>query len=143
MFNTGFLIALSKADAKIIDPETRHLFLPQIMTYTLIILLALILITNGKKIVNQITGLKDNWKELDFIKNWKIFTGNLILLFGYVIALNMVGFIVASVIYVFLTIVLFYQSMHKSILIKAGSIAISVPLIVWFLFGFLLKITLP
>lgn len=128
---------------KIISPETRHLFLPRIMTYIIVGLFVLIIITNWKNIFNRIKLLKGNWRDMDLVKNKTVFWGTLILLFGYAGALNVLGFFIASIIYIFLTVLLFYKTVNKRTLIRATVTSFSVTTITWFLFGILLNITLP
>lgn len=128
---------------KIINPQTRHLFLPRIMTYLVLGLLILILITNWKKILTKLSLTKNNWRELDLVKNKKMFWSNLGLLFGYAIALNLVGFIASSIIYIFLSILLFYNSLSKKMILTATITSLLVTIVIWLLFGVVLNITLP
>lgn len=138
-----FFLASAGENTSIINTEMRHLFFPKIITYTLITLFVLLMITNRKKIISTLVNIKEHGKSLDIVTNKKIFFGNLILLFGYVILLDLIGFAIATLTYVFLTILLFYKKATKKTLILAGTVSVSVTVFVVVLFGIIFRITLP
>jgi hypothetical protein len=127
----------------LIDPETRHLFLPGIITKILIILFVLLIFVSRRKIAVNLKNFDKKWHQANFIVNWKIFFGNLALLIGYVFLLELVGFIPATLAYVFLTVLLFTQFVSKRELIKAGIVSVVTTAVVFVVFGVMFNITLP
>ena len=127
----------------LIDPETRHLFLPNIITKTLIILFVLLLFVSRKKIAANFKNFDKKWHQANFIVNRKIFFGNLALLLGYVLLLDMITFIPATLIYVFLTVLLFTQYVTKKEVVKAAIVSAATTGVVYLVFGMMFNITLP
>lgn len=127
----------------LIDPETRHLFLPDIITKTLIILFILLLFVNRHKIAANFKNFDKKWHQANFIVNWKIFFGNLALLLGYVLLLDLITFIPATLIYVFMTVLLFTQYVTKKEVVKAAIVSAATTGVVYLVFGVMFNITLP
>jgi hypothetical protein len=136
-------IATLFLSSKIIDMDNRHLFFPNIVTKALLILFVLLIAVNSKKIYNAMRNLKTRDKEINIIKNWKLFLGNLALLFGYVLLLDMLGFVIATILYVFLTVVLFYGSLSKRVLTMASVISVITVSTIYIVFNMVFRITLP
>lgn len=137
------IIATLFLSSKIIDMDNRHLFFPNIVTKALLILFVLLIAVNSKKIYNAMRNLKTRDKEINIIKNWKLFLGNLALLFGYVLLLDMLGFVIATILYVFLTVVLFYGSLSKRVLTMASVISVITVSTIYIVFNMVFRITLP
>ncbi|SHE80109.1 tripartite tricarboxylate transporter TctB family protein [Alkalibacter saccharofermentans] len=130
-------------NSSIIDMANRHLFFPELVTKVLGVLFILLLITNSKKIFKTIRNIKTRDKEINIFKNWKLFFGNLALLFGYVFLLDWLGFIIATALYMFLTILLFYGTTSKKIILMALAVSGTTVSAIYIIFGTVFRITLP
>ncbi|MBN1365549.1 MAG: tripartite tricarboxylate transporter TctB family protein [Syntrophaceae bacterium] len=123
--------------------STSHWFFPKIIITILIILgLAIIIL----KIVHRIKSKKPligNGKKF-FVENYdkvKLF-GSVLLLVLYILALEWIGFLAASLIFIFLFNVLFSGIKWKSLIISA-TISVASVMFIWLIFGVLFHITLP
>lgn len=123
--------------------STEHLIMPTIIAIILIILLAAIIITEG------IARTKNG--EGFFVKPGRFFNedadlfkeiGTLVLFAGYIFCMDIIGFTVTSIIFVFLFNCL-YAGVSKKALVPSIIISIVAPLIVSIMFGVVFKITLP
>lgn len=131
------------ATVNLIDPETRHLFLPNIITKVLLLLFVLLLFVSRHKIAANFKNFDKKWHQANFIVNWKIFFGNLVLLLGYVFLLDLISFIPATLAYVFLSVLLFTQFITKREVVKASIVSAATTGLVYLVFGVMFNITLP
>lgn len=141
MLNQSWVTLASAVN--LINPETRHLFLPSIITRILLMLFVLLLFINRHKITTNLKNLDKKWHKANFIVNWKIFFGNLALLVGYVMLLDLISFLPATLIYVFLTVLLFSQLITKREIVKAAIVSAATSGLVYLVFGVMFNITLP
>lgn len=128
---------------RIINNDTRHLFFPTIVTYALVTLFILMILVNSKKIIATIKNTIKNIQKIDLMVNKLVFFGNLTLLFGYVVLLELIGFAVSTLIYIFLSILLFYKKSDKTTMMRAGIVSVTTTVLVVVVFGILFRITLP
>ena len=123
--------------------STEHLIMPTIIAIILVILLAAIIITEG--IARTKNGQDFFVKPGRFFKEdtdyFKLF-GTLVLFAGYIFCMDIIGFTVTSIIFVFLFNCL-YAGVSKKALVPSILISIVAPLIVSIAFGVVFKITLP
>lgn len=124
--------------------STSHMFFPKIIITLLIILGAVIVIPKAAAVLRA---AKDGnaIKFHFFVENFdklKLF-GTVILMILYVLALDLVGFLPASVLFVFLFNVLFCGTLEKKSLGISALIAVVFPVAVWLIFGKLFNVTLP
>ncbi|MBB6450044.1 hypothetical protein HNR44_002022 [Geomicrobium halophilum] len=122
--------------------STSHLIFPRIIIGLLILLGAILLITNFLK------RLRDQSKVFKF----KLFTdnydkakfyGSIVLLITYAVSLEQIGFFLSSVIFVTLLTLLYIGNLkRKSILISLVN-SMSITFVFWYVFGQLFDITLP
>ncbi|WP_425542219.1 tripartite tricarboxylate transporter TctB family protein [Salinibacillus aidingensis] len=120
-----------------------HTIFPKIVLSILITLLILIIV---RRIVTRIKeGKSKKFNFNFFIDNYDKpkFYGTIILLLGYGIIMEPIGFLLSSILFMFLIMLLFIGDLkRKSILLSlANSIITSV--FIWFLFGQMFNITLP
>lgn len=122
-----------------------HYFFPKIVIGIIVFLSAIILI---QKIFEIVKDKKSGVEKKTFrffepgFDKVKLF-GSLALFIGYVACLKPLGFLLASIIFVFLFNVLFCATLKlKSLLISAAVSVIS-STTVWYLFGVVFRITLP
>lgn len=124
--------------------STSHLFFPKIIITILIVLgLCIILPKIIKRIKNKQPLFPKDMKF--FIKNYnkvKLF-GTLILLVLYILALQWIGFVPASLIFIFLFNVLFCGTLEWMSLLVSGIITVVSVIATWLVFGVLFNITLP
>lgn len=123
--------------------STQHWIVPRIIIGVLVILLLAIIITEGRARVKEgkpffVKPGKFFIANADYVKLF----GSLILFAGYVFCLEIIGFTVTSMVFVFLFNLLYGGTSKKSIIV---SIIISVvaALIISILFGVVFNITLP
>ncbi len=119
-----------------------HKIVPKIILIVLIILGAWIIITSYLE--NKKRGTKKE-KFKFFIDGYdKVkFFGTIGLLVAYVIALEYIGFLVSSIVFIFVTTMFFYGTNDKKTVIVSGISAITTSVLVWYLFGTVFNITLP
>ncbi|SFG77487.1 tripartite tricarboxylate transporter TctB family protein [Oribacterium sp. WCC10] len=123
--------------------STEHWIVPRIVICILCILLAAIIITEGRARVAKGEAFFSMPKKFfkdnpDFIKLF----GTLVLFVGYIVTLDIIGFTLTSIIFVFLFNILYAGTSPKSIGISL-LIAVVASLIVSIAFGVFFKITLP
>lgn len=123
--------------------STEHWIMPRIVMAVLAVLLAAIIITEGRarvKAGGSFIGKPKPFfkKDYDKLKFW----GTLVLFAAYIWCLDIIGFTVTSMIFVFLFNILYAGCSRKSLILSAvlaivGSLVISV------MFGVVFNITLP
>jgi putative tricarboxylic transport membrane protein len=123
--------------------STEHLLMPKIIGTLLVILLAVIILVEGRARKAK-TGKFFGTVGKFFRDNadYKKLFGTLILFIGYILAVEEIGFTVTSIIFVFLFNVL-YTGWSKKALRTSIIISIAAPLIVSLIFGVAFNITLP
>lgn len=123
--------------------STQHWIVPRIIMGVLVVLLAAIIITEGRARVKEGGSF--------FVKPGKFFIdgydkkklwGTLILFIGYIFVIDKVGFTVTSIVFVLLFNLL-YTGLGKKEVITSVIIAIVAPLLISILFGVVFNITLP
>lgn len=122
-----------------------HTIMPKIILGVLVIL-AIVLLIQGLMKAKKENRLFFDFKDKHFfIENYdklKIF-GTIALLLLYVLSMNILGFIISSIIFISLFNILYAGKKEpKSIAISIG-IAVIEALLVWFIFGYVFEITLP
>lgn len=122
-----------------------HQIVPKIIFVILIILAVVILfqsIMEAKKENRPFMDLKNKNFFIDHFDKIKLF-GTVALLLLYITSMNLLGFIVSSIIFISLFNILYKGKKHpKSIIISIG-ISIVETLLIWFIFGYMFNITLP
>ena len=123
--------------------STEHLIMPTIIAVVLVVLLAAIIITEGMARVKNGKGffVKPGRFFREDADYFKLF-GTLVLFAGYIFCMDIIGFTVTSIIFVFLFNCL-YAGVSKKALIPSIIISIVAPLLVSIAFGVIFKITLP
>lgn len=123
--------------------STEHLVMPRIVIGVLMILLAMIIISHivAKAKKDEVLFAKPGRFFLQNADYFKLI-GTLVLFAGYVFLMNIIGFTVTSMVFVFLFNVL-YAGVEKKALLKSVVISIVAPLIVSIAFGVFFNITLP
>lgn len=120
-----------------------HLIFPKIIQTILIILLLAILVQqvlqrmknrSSKKLFSKI--MEENFDKLKFF-------GTILLLLGYVFFLEVIGFIAASIIFMFVLTILLRGDVKRNTLIISLVNSVTTSVLVWFFFGYLFDITLP
>ena len=123
--------------------STSHLLMPKIIGCILVILLLIIVVTETlakRKNAGNAPAKKPFFEE-NYDKK-KLF-GSLILFVAYVAVMDIVGFLPASIVAMFLFNVLFEDSREKKSLITCGVVSVLFPTFIWFIFGIVFNITLP
>ena len=123
--------------------STQHWIMPRIVMVVLAVLLAAIIATEGMARVKSGGSFlakpgKFFREGCDHVKRW----GTLVLFAGYLWCLNVIGFTVTSMVFVFLFNVLYAGTEKKSLLLSAA-LSVSSALIISVLFGVVFNITLP
>ena len=124
--------------------STSHWIMPKIIICVLIVLGAIIIITEGlarKKRNEPFFGHKvkifiDNY---DKVKFW----GSLILFILFILSMDIIGFLPASLIFVFLFNVLFCATKERKSIITSAAISIVTSVAIWYIFGVIFNVTLP
>lgn len=124
--------------------STSHLLFPKIVIAILIILAVIMLIQrfldtkkNNKPFINK--DFKFFNEDCDKVK----LAGSAILLVAYCFAMNFIGFLAGSIIFISLFHILYAEERTvKRILISIG-ISVGETLLVWYVFANLLYVTLP
>ena len=114
--------------------STQHWIVPKIVIGILIVFLAAIIITEGMARVKA----GEPFFNCDYVKLF----GTLILFIGYIACLNVIGFTITSIIFVFLFNVLYAGTAPKSLLISI-LIAVISSVVIAVMFGVIFNITLP
>ena len=124
--------------------STEHLLMPKIIGTLLVIMLAVIVLVEGrerKAATGKFFGSFGPFfrRKCGFQRN---FSARLLLFIGYIFVVEEVGFTVTSIIFVFLFNVL-YTGWSKKALRTSLIISILAPVIVSLIFGVAFNITLP
>lgn len=131
-------------NVKIVYSQSQHI-VPKIIFVILIILAVIILfqsIMEAKKENRPFLDLKNKKFFIDNFDKMKLF-GTGVLLFLYILGMNLLGFIVSSIIFISLFNILYTGKKEvKSIAVSIG-ISIVETMLIWFIFGYLFNITLP
>ena len=122
-----------------------QMIVPKIVFVILIILAVVILfqsIMDAKKKNRPFMDFKSKKFFIDHFDKMKLF-GTVALLILYIMGMNLLGFIVSSIIFISLFNILYTGKKEpKSIAISIG-ISIVETLLIWFVFGYIFNITLP
>lgn len=124
--------------------STSHLFFPKIIITVLIVLGLWIIIPKIIKRIKNKQPLFPKDRKF-FVENYdkvKLF-GSIILLVLYILALEWIGFVPASLIFIFLFNVLFTGTIEWKSLLVSGIITVVFVILTWLVFGVLFNITLP
>lgn len=131
-------------NVKIVYSQSQHI-VPKIIFVILIILAVIILfqsIAEAKKENRPFMDFKNKKFFIDNFDKMKLF-GTVVLLILYIMGMNLLGFIISSIIFISLFNILYTGKKEpKSIAISIG-ISIVETLLIWFIFGYLFNITLP
>lgn len=122
-----------------------HLIMPKIILGILIILGVIIFIQSLLKAKRENRPVIDFKNKRFFEDNYdKVkFYGTIILLLLYVFSMNLLGFILSSIIFLSLFNVLFTGKKDIKSIVKSIIISIIETMVVWFVFGYIFEITLP
>lgn len=123
--------------------STEHWIVPTIIMGVLVLLLAAIIVTEGMARVRRgepfLAKPGAFFKpDYDKLKLW----GTLVLFAAYIFCLDIIGFTVTSVIFVFLFNLL-YGGMNRKSLLVSAAIAVVASVAISVLFGVVFNITLP
>jgi hypothetical protein len=122
-----------------------HTVFPKIIFVILIIFAVILLIQSLMKAKKENRSFLDFKGKKFFIEKYdKLkFYGTIVLLILYILSLNLLGFLPASIIFISLFNILYAGKKEpKSIAISIG-ISIVESLLIWFVFGYLFEVTLP
>jgi len=124
--------------------STSHYFFPKIIITLLIVLGLIILVPRIVRSVKAGTFHMENRPRF-FVENFdKLkFFGTIALLILYVLALEWVGFLPASIIFIFLFNVLFCGELKPRSLMISAAISVVASVGVWYIFGVVFNVTLP
>ncbi len=120
-----------------------HIVFPKIIGTILIILLAAILLQNLIKRIKEGKIKEFNFKFFDKDLHKLKFFGTIGLLLVYVFFLEIIGFIPASIVFMFLLTALFRGDLKKNTLVVSALNSVLTSVLIWFFFGYLFDITLP
>ncbi|MDF2595551.1 MAG: conserved rane protein of unknown function [Clostridia bacterium] len=124
--------------------SSSHLIFPKIVIGILIVLGLIMFIQALAE--NKKQGKSFNFKgKKFFVENYdKLkFWGALILFVLYIVSLELIGFLPASLIFVFLFNILFAGAKNKKSILVSAIISIVASVGIWYIFGYLFNITLP
>lgn len=114
------------------------------------IIIWVLAITGSWIIISYLMRLKRDNKKIEF--NFKFFKenydkikfyGTLVLLFGYVYSLNLLGFLLATIIFMFVSTLFFFGSFKPKTLLISAISSLVTSFSVWYVFGTIFNITLP
>jgi hypothetical protein len=129
---------------KIIHSQS-HLVFPKIVIGVLLILLVVMIIQAIVKARKENKPLLNLKNKKFFVENYdkiKLF-GSLALFVLYVLSLELLGFLIASIVFITLFNILFAATKSKKSLINSVIISVIASFTLWFLFGYVFNITLP
>lgn len=129
---------------KIVHSQS-HLVFPRIIVGVLIFLLFIILIQALLKAKRENRPLFNLKNKKFFIENYdklKLF-GTLVLFVLYILFMDILGFLVASILFVTLFNLLYAASKEVKSIIVSVVISIIASVTLWFIFGYVFNITLP
>ncbi|WP_160807576.1 tripartite tricarboxylate transporter TctB family protein [Virgibacillus salexigens] len=120
-----------------------HTIFPNIMLTILIFLAVLMLFLNVIRRIKE--GRLREFHFQFFVDNYdKLkFFGTLVLLIAYAFVLESIGFLLATILFMFLISLLFIGDIKKKSIFVSLTNSLSTSLIIWYLFGQLFDITLP
>ncbi len=120
-----------------------HTIFPKIMLTILIFLAVLMLLLNIVKRIKK--GTLTAFRFQFFIDNYdKLkFYGTVVLLIAYALVLERIGFLPASILFMFLITLLFIGNIKKKSIVVSLANSLATSLVIWYLFGQLFDITLP
>ncbi len=129
---------------KIVHSQS-HLVFPKIVACILVILLVVILIQEYLKAKNAGKKLFNFKDKKFFVENYdKLkFFGSIILFVLYILFLEILGFLVASIIFITLFNILFAPVRDKKSIINSVIISVVASVVLWYSFGYVFNITLP
>ncbi|MDF2821707.1 MAG: conserved rane protein of unknown function [Clostridiales bacterium] len=122
-----------------------HLVFPKIIIGILIILAVIMLlqrVMKAKKEKKPIISLKnkrffeENYDKLKFY-------GTIVLFILYIIFMDIIGFLTASIIFVTLFNLLYAATKERKSVIVSIIVSVVTSVILWFIFGFVFNVTLP
>ncbi len=120
-----------------------HTIFPNIMLTILIFLAVLMLFLNVIRRIKErrlrefhFQFFVDNYDKLKFF-------GTLVLIIAYAFVLESIGFLLATILFMFLISLLFIGDIKKKSIFVSLTNSLSTSLIIWYLFGQLFDITLP
>lgn len=124
--------------------SSSHMFFPKIIITLLIVLGFIILIPKVTAALRERKAGQGK-KFRFFVEGYdKLkFFGTIVLMILYVLALDLVGFLPASILFVLLFNVLFCGTLERKSLLVSAVIAVVFPVAVWLIFGKLFNVTLP
>lgn len=120
-----------------------HLFFPRVTLFILICLGCIIIINNMIKIYKNKKALEIKLKIFDENYDKIKFYGTIITLFIYILLLEKVGFLISTIAYIFTATLLFKGNMIPKTIIISIISSLSTSFIIWYIFGYLINITLP
>lgn len=123
--------------------STQHWIVPKIVMAVLAVLLVAIIVTEGMARVKEGGSFftKPGRFFIEGCDYVKLF-GTLVLFIAYILCLDIIGFTVTSIIFVFLFNVLYAGTSKKSLILSAV-LAVVGSLVIAVLFGIVFNITLP
>lgn len=135
-----------------VDFNQSHLLFPTIVEWLLGLLLLLIALTHGPQWLARVRGGSVKAKSAGRPVDWKRLGGCLALTVVYFAAMEPVGtlrpntgigFLLCSIVYGLLLSWLFVHEIDRRKALLLGASSVLTPLVVWALFAYLFKITLP
>lgn len=129
---------------KIVHSQS-HLVFPKIVIGILMILLIVLIVQavlKAKKETKSILNFKNKKffvENYDKLKLW----GSVILFVLYLLSLELLGFLIASIIFITLYNILYAGTLKMKSLIGSVMISSIASFTLWFLFGYVFNITLP
>jgi ABC-type Fe3+ transport system permease subunit len=129
---------------KIIHSQS-HLIFPKIVIGILVILLIVLIIQAFIKAKKENRSLLNLKNKNFFVENYdKLkFWGSVILFILYIMSLELLGFLIASIVFISLFNILYAGTKNKKSLFYSVLISVIASFILWFLFGYVFNVTLP
>ncbi|MCF6409580.1 tripartite tricarboxylate transporter TctB family protein [Pseudalkalibacillus salsuginis] len=120
-----------------------HTIFPKIMLTILMFLAVLMLLLNIAKRIKE--GTLTAFRYQFFIDNYDRlkFYGTIVLLIAYALVLERIGFLPASILFMFLITLLFIGNVRKQSIVVSLANSLATSFVIWYLFGQLFDITLP
>jgi hypothetical protein len=129
---------------KIIHSQS-HLIFPKIVIGILAILLIILIVQAFIKAKKENRSLFNIKNKKFFVENYdKLkFWGSIILFILYILSLELLGFLVASIVFITLFNVLYAGTKNKKSLFISLLVSVIASFVLWFLFGYVFNVTLP
>ena len=129
---------------KIVHSQS-HLIFPKIVFGILIILLVVLIVQACIKAKKENKPLLQFKNKCFFVENYdKIkFWGSILLFILYILSLELIGFLLSSIIFITLFNVLFAGTRKIKSIISSLVISVIASFTLWFLFGYVFNVTLP